>query len=305
MQDNNLIDWIIKRGITPAIIAQFDLSIYNHPIIGTCIRIPIQGGGFSKYRRSPEQDIKPKYLYDKGGKAFLYGSTYIANASRVLITEGELDALVAWSHNIPAVSSTGGCKTFSPEWVNMLADKEVVICYDNDEAGAAGAVMVLKLIPHAKVCLIPERPNIKDITDYVKYGGDLHELLRTARHYTSIEQVKEEMAQRLSVFDSVRFHEAFIDAFTPKVVPQSRRVARDNTDIERAKTVPITTLLHFDKKNACCVWHNEKTPSMHYYETTNTVYCFGCGKHGDSIDVYRAIHHSTFTQAVSELLKML
>lgn len=305
MQDNNLIDWLIKRGVTQSIITQFELSVYSHPVIGTCIRIPIHGGGFSKYRRSPNSDIKPKYLYDKGGKAFLYGSTHIADATRVLITEGELDALVAWSNNIPAVSSTGGCKTFLPEWADILKDKEVIICYDNDDAGAEGAVMVLKHIPHAKVCLIPEKPNIKDITDYVKYGGDLTELIRTARHYTSVEQVKEDMAARLSVFDSVRFHEAFIDAFTPKVIPHSRYVARDNTELERAKTVSIAKIIPFIKKSASCIWHNEKSPSLHYYETTNTVYCFGCGKHGDAIDVYRTVHNCSFKQAIEELNKMV
>ncbi len=305
MQDNRLVDWIIKRGITPAVIDRFELEIYEHPFIGSCIKIPVQGGNFNKYRRDPEQDIKPKYLYDKGSKAFLYGSLYIAEHTTVLITEGELDTLVAWSNNIPAVTSTGGAMTFLPEWVELLKGKDVYVCFDNDEAGAKGMVKVLSLLPEAKVVLIPERPNIKDITDYVKYGGNLHELLKTAKTYTSIEQVKDDMSSRVSVFESVRFHEAYIEEHTEKVIPHSRYVARDDSDIEKVKTYSIENLMEFKKKKACCIWHNETTPSLSYYPKTNTVYCFGCGKFGDVIDVYRTINTCSFKEAMSELKKLI
>lgn len=306
MQDNiRLIEWLKSRGITEATIEAFNIDIYEHPMIGKCLRIPIQGGGFSKYRRDPSQNITPKYLYDKGSRAFLYGLPHIKDAKRVLVTEGELDALVAWSHNVPAVSSTGGANTFMAEWVEDLKDKEVIICYDNDDAGAGGVVKVLSLIPTAKVVLIPDRPNIKDLTDYVKYGGDIHELLQTARHYTSVEQVQEERAARISLFESVRFHDAFIEHHTPKVIPNSRYVAKDNTRLERAKTYPITSLLEFKHKKCPCIWHNEKTPSLSYFPKTNSVYCFGCSKYGDAVDVYRQVNGCGFKEAVDELNKMV
>jgi hypothetical protein len=305
MQDNKFINWLIQRGITPSVIEQFRLEVHEHFFIGSCIKIPIQGTDFNKYRRDPEQDIKPKYISDKGLKAFLYGSIYITEASSVLITEGELDTLVAWSNNIPAVSSTGGANTFLAEWVELLKGKEVTICFDNDDAGAEGMVKVLALLPEAKVLLIPERPNIKDLTDYIKYGGDIHELLLTAKKYTDIEQVKDERALRISLFESVRFHDAYIEYHTPKVIPNSRYVARDNTKVERAKTYPIGNLIEFRQKKACCIWHNEKTPSLTYYPKTNTVYCFGCGKHGDAIDVYKQIHQCGFKEAVTDLNKLV
>lgn len=303
--DNRLLNWIISRGITPAIIEQFDLTEYNHPIIGNCIKIPIQGGNFNKYRRDPAQEIKPKYIYDRGGKAFLYGSPYIKDKEVVLITEGELDSLIAWSNNVPAVSSTGGAMTFLPEWVALLEGKKVYLCFDNDQTGAEGMVKVLNLIPHAKVILIPERPNIKDLTDYIKCGGDIHNLINTAKHYTSIEEIKEERSQRISLFESVRFHDAFIEHHSPKVIPNSLYQSKDNSDLERVKTYPINRLVEFTRKQTCCIWHNEKTPSLTYYPKTNTVYCFGCSKHGDVIDVYRQIHNCSFKEAVDGLKKLV
>lgn len=38
---------------------------------------------------------------------------------------------------------------------------------------------------------------------------------------------------------------------------------------------------------ACCPLHDEDTPSMRYYEETNTFYCFGCRRGGDIIALHR------------------
>lgn len=38
---------------------------------------------------------------------------------------------------------------------------------------------------------------------------------------------------------------------------------------------------------ACCPLHDEVTPSMRFYEETNTFYCFGCTAGGDVIELHR------------------
>ncbi len=76
-------------------------------------------------------------------------------------------------------------------------------------------------------------------------------------------------------------------------------------DIARAKNVPITDYLEFNRAwFANCLWHNEKSPSLHYHEGTNRVFCFGCGKKGDSIDVYMAQHNLQFISAVKQMLRL-
>ena len=38
-----------------------------------------------------------------------------------------------------------------------------------------------------------------------------------------------------------------------------------------------------------CPWHQDKTPSMVYYDGQNHFHCFSCGKHGDAADLYGAV----------------
>ena len=41
------------------------------------------------------------------------------------------------------------------------------------------------------------------------------------------------------------------------------------------------------KPVVCCPLHDEDTPSMRYYEETNSFYCFGCRNGGDIIQLHR------------------
>lgn len=74
-------------------------------------------------------------------------------------------------------------------------------------------------------------------------------------------------------------------------------------DIARAKAFPMTSLIEVGKDGkALCVWHSERTGSMHYYRKTNNVHCFGCNKSGDTIDVYQILHGGSFNVAVKALI---
>lgn len=299
--------WLNKRGITDEVIALFCITNYEHPTIGECIRIPITDK-WSKYRRDPSEDIKPKYIYDTGSKVTLYGADkLVAGDTTVVITEGELDALVLWSQNIPAVSSTGGALSFQAEWAQLLEGKEVYICFDNDNAGAEGMVKALSHLPEAKIILLPEMVGIKDVSDYVAHGHDFRALMATAKQFKTIEDVEEDRSYRIPLMLPVRFHEAYLD--------HHRRVARraesqhsysGDDKVLRAKTYPLGNFIEFTKLKACCPFHNEKTPSLHYYQRTNTAHCFGsCGKTYDAIDFYKEIHHCGFKKAVTELNKLV
>lgn len=335
-KDHHFYQWLNKRGVSEEVMALFNLSIHDHPQIGECIRIPYSEH-HAKYRRDPLDERKPKYLYDQGGKVTLYGFDKLLGSPKVqetvrniakrtnsdedlllrvnargmiksvVITEGELDALVLWSLNIPAVSSTGGALSFQSEWAIDLANFQVYVCFDNDDAGAEGMVKVLKYIPDAKVIFIPEQPHVKDISDFVSRGGDFHALMATARSYANITEVDEERQQLAAKWLPTRFHDAYINANRPQN-RTNREVSKytGNDKVLRAKSYPMTNLIDFRQKKACCPWHSEKSPSLAYYPKTNTAYCFGaCGRSYDSIDAYRMKYGGGFMDAVKELNKMV
>jgi DNA primase len=301
-------DWLDRRKITHSVQSDFNIHSGFHPTLGDCIVIPITNfdGSFSfnKYRRMPTKDTGPKYIYDKGGKLALFGAYEATDSNSVLVTEGEMDTLVAWSHNIPAVSSTGGALSISEDWKQFFNDKDVIVCFDNDPAGGEGMAKFIDIIPHAKVLLLPDMANVKDISDYVAHGGDLSELLKAARHYQDLSDVKADRAERLAMFRGVHFHDAYIKRHEEKKSSPLGTQKRSNAgdEITRAKSFPIPEMLTFNSSgNARCVFHAEKTASMHYYAEDNHVYCFGCGKIGDSIDVYKQLNNVGFKDAIKAL----
>lgn len=49
----------------------------------------------------------------------------------------------------------------------------------------------------------------------------------------------------------------------------------------------------------CCPFHADKTPSMKVY--AENVHCFGCGWHGDSLDIYAKANNLTLQEAIRYL----
>jgi DNA primase len=234
----------------------------------------------------------------------LYGWWKAKDEQTILITEGELDCLTAWSQNIPSITSTGGAMSFQEDWTTVLVGKEIIICFDNDEPGANGMVKVLKHLPNAKILFLPDRANMKDISDYVAAGGDLPTLLSSAKHFADISAVREDMINRIATFQSVFFHEAYIKEHTKSSVKYERKTF-SNDKITNAKLYPIPNLMEFKQNKAKCPFHNENTGSFTYFPNTNTCYCFGCSKVADSIDIYRHKNGVSFTEAVTRLNELV
>lgn len=87
---------------------------------------------------------------------------------------------------------------------------------------------------------------------------------------------------------------------TPK---KNMRGGVTQADIERAKHIPISNFITFNKMNkARCIWHNDEEPSMHYYKKDNNVYCFSCQKGGDVIEVVNKLLGKGFVGTVKFLI---
>jgi len=53
----------------------------------------------------------------------------------------------------------------------------------------------------------------------------------------------------------------------------------------------------------CFAGHDKKTPSLKFYEDTQSYHCFGCGAHGDVISLVQHIDGCSFTEAVRTLAR--
>lgn len=104
------------------------------------------------------------------GKGRIYGLDVLENNDEVVLTEGELDRLVARQMGLPAVTHTSGASVFNREWAKHFVGKVVYIAYDDDESGDSGAAKVadvLKDVAHA-VYRLRLKTGIRggDITDF-------------------------------------------------------------------------------------------------------------------------------------------
>lgn len=63
----------------------------------------------------------------------------------------------------------------------------------------------------------------------------------------------------------------------------------------------ITIKRHGHEYQACCPFHNEKTPSFTINDQKGFYHCFGCGAHGDALRFMTDYHHLPFLEAVTQL----
>jgi len=274
-------EYLHNRGLKPTVLQRNKITWDGARIV-----IPIFDKDgiwlFNKYRRDPALTDGPKYTYDKGSTSALYGAEKLSGTDPVIICEGEFDALILEAQGLTGVSSTGGAGTFKLEWFDLMAGKEVYVCFDNDKAGLQGMERVTKMHPETKAIFLPGVPEHGDITDYFMAGNtrdDFEALMRLAVPLI-VEQEQPKPARRAG----------------------SNGIGGDK--LQMAKAVPLNVILKFNKqKFAKCPFHTEKTASLHWFGE-NRWKCFGCGEQGDSIDLVMKMLNLPMKDAIEHLLKL-
>jgi hypothetical protein len=81
-------------------------------------------------------------------------------------------------------------------------------------------------------------------------------------------------------------------------------------DIRRAREVPIASLVSSNLRRsgktitAKCPLHDDRSPSFVIYPETNSCWCFGCQRGGDSISFTRLLLNLSFIEAVKYLQRI-
>lgn len=121
---------------------------------------------FACKRRQSEIDdgIDAKYISITGSRSGLFNADCLWTTDKVVICEGEIDAMLLNQWGFPAVSSTAGAGTFKEKWAELfLFVPKIWILYDNDEAGRKGEALVHSILRRAKIVRYPQ--GIKDAGD--------------------------------------------------------------------------------------------------------------------------------------------
>lgn len=124
------------------------------------------------------------------GKARIFRPDLLKkHTDEVIITEGEMDMIVAHQYGLPAVTHTAGAGTFKPEWAELFKGRDVFIAYDEDDTGTKGAIKAARILRsyanNVFIMKLGVGEKGGDVTDYfVKMGqtaGQFRELMKQAR----------------------------------------------------------------------------------------------------------------------------
>lgn len=174
---DRIVQYLHSRGISNEIINQYKLGYINQ-YGSSWIAIPIKDidGNYSffKLRQDPQYGNN-KMTWPSGEEAQIYDWDSLLMASeQILITEGEMDALLMRSTGIPCITGTHGAGTTKDNWMEYFKPEiKYYICYDNDEAGKNGAIKMADRLLKNKcenifIINLPEEVGEKgDLGDYM------------------------------------------------------------------------------------------------------------------------------------------
>ena len=167
-----------------------------------------------------------------------------------IICAGEKDMAVTRSNGFNAITLTGGEKAL-PKIINPFRNRKVAICYDNDEAGIAGAnTLAAFLMPYVKEVKVVTnfhevcKEHGEDLTDFfVKYKktkADLKNYINNTPVFTR-EQAKEEQLKRRPLI-------TLLEASKPQYI---NRVVQSNVQVVATfeKAMPVPTTIYAKKIN--------------------------------------------------------
>lgn len=191
-EGRDALKFLAARGIHKDVVKEFQLGM------GEDLRIWIpvfdhtdKACNVRCYDWTKTQQAKYTNYKSGFGKAHIWPHGVIEANEEVIVLEGEMDCLLAHAMGLRnAITSTGGASSWTDAWTRALAGKKVLICYDIDDAGRAGASALLARLrvfaaSVATVVLPISEPANGDFTDFVRSvkfsRGAVHQLFGSHR----------------------------------------------------------------------------------------------------------------------------
>lgn len=171
---------LLSRGIPIAVASKLNIGFNGYrltfPVVnrfGLVVNAKLWGPGKDPKWISYKNPAKPDCKY--GSPPMLWPGNLINKLTgrhRIYVCEGEIDTLTLLSLGLVAVTSTGGCGNWARTCSDLFAGHEVVICYDNDDAGKDGARKTVQELKNVA-------QNIRVLKIPAKYGKDVNDWFLT------------------------------------------------------------------------------------------------------------------------------
>lgn len=185
---NDAAEWLAGRGVDLEHARSRGLGVVRNPLPGHepaegYLAIPYltkTGPVNFNFRCLQDHDCKStpnhsKYWKRKGSAVNLYGVQSIAWADDwIVVTEGELDALIWQQVGVPALAIPGA-ENWKEHWANLLEDfSRVYLAEDGDNAGKDLWIAMSEHIDQSNTMVVRMRmPDGEDTNSmYLKYGKD-------------------------------------------------------------------------------------------------------------------------------------
>lgn len=177
--------WLNSRGLTDETIAAFKIGEQVNGQKTFAVFPYLRDGVLvnAKYRNPAD---KKEMRQEGGAEPCLFGWHLIDPKCRVVaITEGEIDAMTLHQCGIPALSVNAGAgnhQWIENDWSRLDRFSEILVCFDDDEAGKKGAAEVIKRLGNER-CKPVTFP-AKDANDYLLAGAegcDFEDCIRAAK----------------------------------------------------------------------------------------------------------------------------
>lgn len=166
-----------NRGLDRAIIKRYLIGLKDDWIF---IPLKHDGENVTRWKQTLldisrlewKRDDANTKIVKTGGSATLYGARSLVEGEQVVLCEGEIDMLSARQAGfVNAVTGSAGAKTFNTRWARLIAavnPPRVVIAYDGDEDGQAGAQKAMRHLSvvgleHIYLANVPDGKDLNDL----------------------------------------------------------------------------------------------------------------------------------------------
>lgn len=272
--DSEFLEKVRALGLSDETIEKLDLGLVTGFAGKKFLGIPIYYNGVVmdvKRYNLLKYNGTPKIIGNEGAEAGLVFPFDIwkKDTSKTYILEGEKDTLAARELGINAITLTGGANAKPNELVySAFKDREIVICYDNDDAGRKGTVElykelqgIAKSVRYLDISEIVENEK-EDFYDAVHtYGMDaftfflLEEkeldpaLLKDVIKYTPITFALSQNIIKRSLRSVVNVASEFSDFYALPIVVTAEKVADDGTKKGNRVDVGTSSSWYFNKSH--------------------------------------------------------